>query len=1337
MNCTNCHTTNPEAAKFCSNCGASLVARCANCQSELAVNARFCSNCGQPVGGQTAADTARLTRLAAATPAPLADKIRAAHLTGERKIVTCLFADVVGSTTLAEQMDPDDWTEIMNRAFDKMSPAIYRYEGTIARLMGDAILAFFGAPVAHEDDPVRAVHAALELLTHARTYAAEVRGQYGIEFAIRVGLNTGPVVVGNVGSDLKYEYTAMGDAVNLAARMQSSARTMTVLISEHTHRYIAPAFDCEDLGPIEVKGKAEPVRVYEVRAPKADPGRMRGLEAAGLESQMVGRESELAALAQTTSAVQSGIGCIAVIIGEAGLGKTRLIAEWKSVTPTPGPSPIGKFPNRGGESGVGEVHWAEGHCLSYGQTLPYHLLIDLLRALIEVSSSATEEQTLAALRASAVEHGAGEAVGEIYAYLGHLLVPQAKDPAIAPVRALDPQTLQAHYLSALRQLLLIFAAHHPLALICDDIHWADPSSVELLAKLLPLIHEQRILFCFITRPDRDAPGWKLVAAARDLGHALTEIALNPLSESDSRQLVSNLLNVDALPAATRATILKRAEGNPFFVEEVIRMLIDRGMIARQASGWVTVKDAEAVDIPDNLHGLLLARIDRLVDEAKRTLRVASVIGRQFSVRVLEQVAAIVIYLSPLEASGLIRLANAQPEVEYLFRHALVQEAAYSSLVKQDRRQLHLAVGEALERLYPERLESRELVPVLAQHFYQAGDDAHALKYVTLAGDAAARVYANAEAIAHYTRALEVVKRSRLDTADVSHLYTSLGNALELSARYGEAMAQYAELESIAQTRGNRRMELDAVMARAKVLATPNPAFDPTEGRRALERALTLSRETGDRTDECRILWNLMVLDVFSGGDMRRAITYGEQSIALARELGLRERQAFATQDIYYAYVALDQPALAWQRLIEARDLWRELGVTPMLADNLSNLAIRHYEHGELEQAIADADESYRLYQSIGNVYGLASSRFAVSGVYIERGEFDAAFAVIAEGLQHAEQGGHSVGRVSLLVDEARALAAIGETARAVETARRAVTAGETHFPLWMPMAHATLARLLIETGDVPGAAQAVAAGRAGLKPEALMLYGREMVGLAECDVALARGEAPVALAASEALIAQIHRAETLIFLPEALWLKGRAQMMLNAPEAARATLTEAEAVAQRIGARRLLRQILISLSQTEERLNYRVSTISEGDTMSNETNKALIRRYREIYNSNQLDQLSEVLAPDFTPHNLMPGVPPTLEAIKQTHQGTVAIFPDVQVTTDDLLAEGDKVVERWTQTMTHTGAPFFIGNLPASGKSVRFTGCTIYRIHDGKIAEHWAEMNFTSVLRQLGLMPGS
>ncbi|MBM2847472.1 MAG: Guanylate cyclase protein, partial [Anaerolineales bacterium] len=510
MQCPNCQTENPANAKFCLNCGTALALRCSNCQAELPSGAKFCMNCGQPVTVTAPKDDARLTRLAAAAPAELKNKMRAAHLAGERKMVTALFADVVGSTSLAEQMDAEDWTAVMNRAFDLISPAVYKYEGTIARLLGDAILAFFGAPVAHEDDPVRAIRAGLEVLTIVREYAEEVRRKHGIDFAMRVGLNTGPVVVGEVGSDLKYEYTAMGDAINL--RMQSAARPMSLLISEHTHRFVAPVFECVDLGQIDVKGKAERVRVYEVAAAKAAPGKLRGL--AGLESPMVGRDAELQSLLKVSAAVQAGLGRAVVIAGEAGLGKTRLLSEWKVATQT---SNL-QSPNS-------NIQWAEGHCLSYGQglayhllldvlrsligvPLAYHLLLDVLRSLIGVPAAASEPETHAALKAR-TEDLFGEAMLDVYPYLGHLLLLQdlLEGAALDRVKALDPQAVQAQYLAAMRKLLQAMAARQPLALICDDIHWADPSSTELFIKLLPLTSEAPVLFTFITRPDREAAGW--------------------------------------------------------------------------------------------------------------------------------------------------------------------------------------------------------------------------------------------------------------------------------------------------------------------------------------------------------------------------------------------------------------------------------------------------------------------------------------------------------------------------------------------------------------------------------------------------------------------------------------------------------------------------------------------------------------------------------------------------------------------------------------------------------------------------------------------------------------
>jgi predicted ATPase len=340
---------------------------------------------------------------------------------------------------------------------------------------------------------------------------------------------------------------------------------------------------------------------------------------------MVGREAELAALLQLCEAVQAGLGRAALVVGEPGLGKTRLIAEWKAAVEK----------DRHGHPTT--PCWVEGRCLSYGQGLAYHLLIDLLRSLIGVPDMAEEPETRAALMAL-TDDLFGEEALEVYPYLGHLLSLKLEGEALERVKPLDPQALQTQYLAALRKLVQTMTNRRPLVVVLEDLHWADPSSTELLVRLLPMVPAVPVLLCLVTRPERDAPSWKLVTAVREaMGGSLTEISLGALSDKDSRQLVSNLLEIEALSEQTRALILKKAEGNPFFVEEVIRMLIDRGAIVRQNGGWMAGAEIDRVEIPDNLEGLLMARIDRLPDEAKHILRVAAVIGRQFPLRVLEYV----------------------------------------------------------------------------------------------------------------------------------------------------------------------------------------------------------------------------------------------------------------------------------------------------------------------------------------------------------------------------------------------------------------------------------------------------------------------------------------------------------------------------------------------------------------------------------------------------------------------------------------------------------------------------------------------------------------------------
>jgi class 3 adenylate cyclase len=631
MICPRCQTNNPDIAHFCMNCGLKLMRRCPSCQSELPEGARFCSACGQPVLLETAADADRLNRLTAAVPLTLIQKIRSTQdakptlppgALGEQRTITTLLVDAVGSTKLADQLGTPAWTEAIDQAFELIAPVIYDYEGTIVRILGDSLLAFFGAPVAHEDDPQRAVRAGLEIIARVHAYSQELKARHGIDFAMRACINTGSVVIGPLGDDLTYDYTSDGGTVNLTSRIKFASQEMSVLVTANTQRFIAPYFDCEDLGPLPVKGLASPLQVYRVKASRAVPGQSRGFK--DLSSPMVGRERELAILSQLCEAVRAGLGRAVVVIGEPGLGKTRLIQEWqKSMHPDQVRTTNGL--------------WVTGHSSSYRKGVAYRLVAEVLRNLLGVTIGSEEAEIHAALKKLTTDL-LGDEMMQVYPYLGRLLALKLDEGVAAMTEINDPQALQTQYLRAVQRLFLACMQRQPLIIVLEDLHWADAASIELFIQLLPLISNGSILFCLVTRPERASPGWKLIGVAREaLGGSLTEINLGALSEKESRTLVSNLLELESLPRRVRELILRKAEGNPYFVEEVIRMLIERSAIVNQEGAWVAQQEISEREIPDNLQGLLLARIDRLPPEARYTLLVASVIGRIFPVRVLSQV----------------------------------------------------------------------------------------------------------------------------------------------------------------------------------------------------------------------------------------------------------------------------------------------------------------------------------------------------------------------------------------------------------------------------------------------------------------------------------------------------------------------------------------------------------------------------------------------------------------------------------------------------------------------------------------------------------------------------
>lgn len=539
---------------------------------------------------------------------------------GERRPVTVFFVDVVGSTGLAESMDPEDWAATMERAMGIMATAVERYDGWVASHTGDGFLAFFGIPAAHEDDPARAVGAGIDMVAAIERFAEGLR-QGGIDFRIRIGINTGEVVIRDTLADDAAQSRMYGDAVNVAARMQAEAPPGGILITAATFDRLPPGVATESVGSIQVKGKTEPVAAYRVVGRTGVLRQARGL--AGLVSPMVGRDGALAQLTASLTAVRAGVGRMAIVVGEPGIGKSRLLRELRT------------------DQAASDVAWLESRTVSYGQNLPLHLAVDLVRVLLGLPEPL--ESIPSAEAGARLTTGLRDLIGrddqELAAIVSHLLSLPLDADGAERIGRMEPRTLQRQYSDAIGALLAAAAARGPVVIVCDDVHWADDASVDLIEPLLAAVVGLPILWILSSRLDRDVPGWRLMNAARGaVGDTLVDLRLEPLGVEHGRQLVANLLEIESLSETTRRTILERSEGNPLFTEEIIRMLIDSEAIVWRDGRWEATERLADIDIPTTLHGLLLARIDRLPPASRRVLRVASVIGRTFPVSVLTRVS---------------------------------------------------------------------------------------------------------------------------------------------------------------------------------------------------------------------------------------------------------------------------------------------------------------------------------------------------------------------------------------------------------------------------------------------------------------------------------------------------------------------------------------------------------------------------------------------------------------------------------------------------------------------------------------------------------------------------
>ncbi len=868
VRCERCGKDNRDDARFCRACGVAFETACRSCGANLPVDAAFCDRCGAPARGAPASPAAERGAPApsAYTPAHLADRIRASRATleGERKLVTVLFADVVGSTTIAERIDPEEMRALVDRCFGHMLDEVHRFEGTVNQFTGDGVMALFGAPLALEDAPRRAVMAGLAIQRAIASARDELRTAANVDLQVRIGIHTGLVVVGRIGNDLRMEYTAIGDTTNLASRLQTLAAPGTVVVSDATRRLAGPFVETRDLGLQQVKGKSEPVHVFEVVAARAEHGALDALADRGL-TPLAGRERELAALDEAFEAARAGHGRVVFVVGEAGIGKSRLIYEFRRAL-------------------ADRTHtWVEGRCASYGGTTAFLPVVDLWRRTLGIDDQ--DDEASAAAKIDAGIDALGADVGWTKAYVRLLVSLPAGDDA---VERSDVALRRAETFRALKTLTLRAAERSPVVMLVEDLHWIDAASEEFLAFLADAVPTARVLLVLTHRPGHRHPFGDRSYHRR--------ISLAPLDDAAMAAMASAVLSASALPAELRTLIARKAEGNPLFVEEVTKSLLEDGVLERDGDRIVVARPLDGVVVPDSIHGVLMARLDRLDDGPKQALQLASVIGREFALRLLARVIevgdGVSALVGELRALELIYEKAAHPELAYMFKHALTHDVAYESILLQRRRELHRTIGTAIEELYADRLA--EHYETLALHFGRGEDWQRAFDYHARAAEKALAAFAGQAVVFHCREALAIAPR--LGTAAPAErrqaLEEMLGAASFCTSRFVESGEAYARAAALAVDHSARATNL----ARAGESLIWGNRYD--DAARTLEESVAIARRHGLRGAEALALAEQAFHGVVTTGDVPRFAPVLEASIQAATEAGSEE--ALAAARIYLA-----------------------------------------------------------------------------------------------------------------------------------------------------------------------------------------------------------------------------------------------------------------------------------------------------------------------------------------------------------------------------------------------------------------------------------------------------
>jgi class 3 adenylate cyclase/tetratricopeptide (TPR) repeat protein len=935
MICGHCQHDNPAGQKFCGECGAALVSRCDACGSTNPPGQKFCGECGRPLAPGRPPVTPRFGSPESYTPRHLAERILTskAALEGERKQVTVLFADLKGSMELLADRDPEEARKLLDPVLERMMEAVHRYEGTVNQVMGDGIMALFGAPLAHEDHAVRACYAALRMHDAIRRYTEELRRSQGIEVQIRVGINSGDVVVRTIDSDLHMDYTAVGQTTHLAARMEQLAPPGTTRLTPETLRLAEGFVQVKALGPIPVRGLAEPVEVFELVGAGAVRTRLQASRARGF-SRFVGRDPEMDQIRQAADQAGQGRGQIVAVVGEPGVGKSRLFYEFIHSHRTQGRLVL------------------EASSVSYGKATPFLPLADLLRAYFRIDDrddtrSVRSKVTGALLTLDRALEDALPAV----MWLLDALAPDDR------FLALEPKDRRQRAIDGVKRLFLRESHVQPVVLVFEDLHWIDAETQRVLDSIVDSLPTAPILLAVNYRPEY----------RHDWGNKTyyRQLRIDPLAPESADELLQPLLGDDPSVQPLKRVLIARTEGNPLFLEESVRTLVETRVLVGEPGAYRLAKSLDAVQVPATVQAILAARIDRLRPELKRLLQAASVVGKDVPVALLEPIAEMAEdelrqALAELQTAEFLYEARLFPDLEYTFKHALTHDVAYSGILQDRRRALHAAIVEAIERIHAGRLA--EQVEVLAHHAVSGGITGKAVRYLHEAGVRAAARSANQEAVAYFTTALGL-----LDAAPETP--ETISDALDIRIALGPTLIA--------------------------ITGAGAPVVEDCYG-----QALKLVERLDDTSRSFPVLWGLWFVN-YNRGKYTVAREAADRLLTAARSGDDSGRLLEAHHALWATGTAMGEPAMAVahsERGIELYDRERHASQALLYGGHDAGVCCRYqmamnqWLLGFPDRAVATMRDAHRLAEELRHPMTTTITLWIDTWVRYQRGERDAAAA---------------------------------------------------------------------------------------------------------------------------------------------------------------------------------------------------------------------------------------------------------------------------------------------------------------------------------------------------------